>query len=190
MIPPLLDLMDQKPCTQCGVIKPRSGFYAFKSDRHAHVSAACRECLKERSRAYSRAHPEANRARATEWQRRYPKRTNRKQRDWLARNPEQKLKKLESGHRRRVRESQQATGIVDFEAILRRDGLRCYFCGRKVKREDVHFDHVWPISRGGPHEEWNIAVTHSRCNLKKGAKPLAHFPRFAYMFHDTPEVSI
>jgi len=35
--------------------------------------------------------------------------------------------------------------------------------------EDLHFDHVVPLSKGGPHTTENIRPSHSTCNLKKGA---------------------
>lgn len=37
---------------------------------------------------------------------------------------------------------------------------------------DIHIDHILPVSLGGLSELSNLQVTHSWCNLKKGARVL------------------
>lgn len=54
--------------------------------------------------------------------------------------------------------------------VVERDGYRCGICGETVDREDVHIDHVVPVSRGGKSTLENLRVTHSTCNLAKGAR--------------------
>jgi 5-methylcytosine-specific restriction endonuclease McrA len=61
---------------------------------------------------------------------------------------------------------------VDYPAILERDGWICYLCGGQVTPETLSFDHVIPISKGGPHTACNIKVSHRSCNSKKGSKIL------------------
>ena len=58
---------------------------------------------------------------------------------------------------------------VDFDKIWKRDRGICYLCGRLIE-QDVHYDHVVPLSQGGAHSEDNLRVTHARCNLIKGKK--------------------
>lgn len=53
--------------------------------------------------------------------------------------------------------------------IIQRDGLRCHICGGDVLPRDVHVDHVHPLARGGESDPHNLRVSHSRCNLLKGA---------------------
>jgi hypothetical protein len=48
--------------------------------------------------------------------------------------------------------------------ILARDGLKCGICGGEVAEDDVHIDHILPISKGGKTEDSNLRVTHSGCN--------------------------
>lgn len=54
-------------------------------------------------------------------------------------------------------------------AVLRRDGFVCQICRGRVERGDVHLDHITPWSKGGLDTVPNLRVTHSRCNLRKGA---------------------
>lgn len=66
--------------------------------------------------------------------------------------------------RRRERMDQQVRA-----AVIERDGYVCGICSGDVEPADVHLDHVIPYSRGGPTTVDNLRVTHSRCNLKRGA---------------------
>lgn len=56
------------------------------------------------------------------------------------------------------------------ERVLERDGLTCQLCLGPVDPDDVHLDHIQPWSKGGEHTEANLQVTHSLCNMKKGAR--------------------
>lgn len=55
------------------------------------------------------------------------------------------------------------------EQVLARDGLQCQICGERVDPDDVHLDHIKPLSHGGETDTANLQVTHSGCNLRKGA---------------------
>lgn len=75
--------------------------------------------------------------------------------------------------------------------VIRRDGMRCFYCGIEGKRAHpgcehriiekeritycgcsaiMHFDHVIPESRGGKTIADNLVLACIRCNLTKGAK--------------------
>ncbi len=48
---------------------------------------------------------------------------------------------------------------------------QCAICGRQIKSfEDMHADHVEAYVRGGSTSLDNGAITHKRCNLRKGAR--------------------
>lgn len=111
----------------------------------------------EKARMKARVYREANREQYQAWLRAY------RQRRWLYfrevwRRNALRRKKAMAGQR------------VDYAAIWERDRGICYLCGLAVARENLHFDHIIPLARGGSHTEENIAVTHSWCNLRKGAK--------------------
>jgi hypothetical protein len=52
--------------------------------------------------------------------------------------------------------------------VVRRDNHTCQNCGKHLKDDEVEFDHVIPISRGGSSEEHNIRLTCHDCNSDKG----------------------
>ncbi len=55
--------------------------------------------------------------------------------------------------------------MLNRKNILRRDGYRCQYCGR---REDLTVDHVIPRSRGGRDTWENLVTACTRCNSRKG----------------------
>lgn len=73
-------------------------------------------------------------------------------------------------YRRRALIAGATIETVSYAAILARDGPVCGICGGAVDRADLSFDHIIPLSKRGPHVEWNIQVAHKVCNSRKGAK--------------------
>jgi 5-methylcytosine-specific restriction endonuclease McrA len=61
---------------------------------------------------------------------------------------------------------------VDYWEVLLNQSATCYICGNEVTRHTLHFDHVIPLSVGGPHLEWNIRVCCEACNMRKGPRQL------------------
>lgn len=61
-----------------------------------------------------------------------------------------------------------APGLRD--QVVERDGLVCGICAGPVAPDDVHIDHVEPWAMGGETTLNNLRVTHSRCNLARGAR--------------------
>jgi HNH endonuclease len=55
-------------------------------------------------------------------------------------------------------------------AVIARDGYVCGICVLPVEPTDVHIDHIFPVALGGGDDLSNLRVTHSRCNIAKGAK--------------------
>lgn len=95
-----------------------------------------------------------------------------KVRKWFKENPQ---KNREYVRRRHALEKKATVGVVSYENILARDGYICHICGGVVAPNDLHFDHIFPLSRGGEHTEKNIAVSHSKCNLRKNNKTMEEY---------------
>jgi 5-methylcytosine-specific restriction endonuclease McrA len=83
---------------------------------------------------------------------------------WAQENPEKACQKVA---KRNAIKKALTIGKVDYTEIIKRDGYICHICGGEVNKDDVHFDHVIPLSKGGSHSMDNIKVSHSHCNLVK-----------------------
>jgi 5-methylcytosine-specific restriction endonuclease McrA len=76
---------------------------------------------------------------------------------------------------RRARKLGNSIGLPkpDYKAILTEFGMICHLCGLKIEsKTELEFDHVIPLSKGGPHSSGNVRPSHERCNRKKGSKLL------------------
>jgi len=51
--------------------------------------------------------------------------------------------------------------------IVRRDDYRCQHCKKKLRDDEVEFDHKIPIAKGGSSEEHNLRLTCFDCNRDK-----------------------
>lgn len=58
-------------------------------------------------------------------------------------------------------------GFSKMMRIVRRDDYRCQHCQKKLQDNEVEFDHIIPISKGGSSEEHNIRLTCFDCNRDK-----------------------
>lgn len=84
---------------------------------------------------------------------------------------------------RRARRRCAKSGYVNIDAILERDGWRCYICGTHTPvslrghkdRNSPEVDHIQPLSRGGAHSSENLACICLYCNHQKQARTLMEF---------------
>ena len=76
----------------------------------------------------------------------------------------------EKDARRRARVNAAFVEYVSRDLVYKRDGGRCHVCGRKVRKNRWHMDHIIPLARGGEHSYRNVAVACPKCNLSKGTK--------------------
>jgi hypothetical protein len=61
-------------------------------------------------------------------------------------------------------------GIKGTRAILRRDGFKCAYCGRKLKSKNGTKDHVVPECQGGLTTWGNLVAACLDCNQRKGGR--------------------
>jgi hypothetical protein len=120
---------------------------------------------REESRAYHRANKE-----------RYSVRDRARRAAKVAADPVGvRLVQREEGARRRALRHGVVREVVDYAAILARDGFICRLCGSEIVPaaiQSIEFDHLVPIEKGGPHRADNIAVAHVSCNKRKHRKTL------------------
>jgi 5-methylcytosine-specific restriction endonuclease McrA len=80
------------------------------------------------------------------------------------------MKANEHARRHEALKRTQQVEPVDYAAVLARDGYVCHICRQDVPPDDVEFDHVMPLSKGGAHSMENVKVSHRRCNRRKHAR--------------------
>jgi 5-methylcytosine-specific restriction endonuclease McrA len=51
--------------------------------------------------------------------------------------------------------------------VVRRDNNQCQTCGKVLKDDEIEFDHIIPVSKGGSSEEHNVRVACFDCNRTK-----------------------
>ena len=147
----------KRPCVGCGeVIGP---------ERRSDARYCSENC---RGSKWYRANEDITKARASEW------RTD---------NPD---KAKDGNHRRRAMMRGSAVGPIDYEVIWERDNGCCWLCSEPVDQSlkypepmSKSWDHVIPVSAGGPHVMENIALSHLRCNFEKKARVLDRKPAWA-----------
>jgi hypothetical protein len=81
-----------------------------------------------------------------------------------------RFRKRDPGHRKRAANAGNEYQEVDLWQVWLRDDGICHLCGVYVEPDDLDFDHVWPIARGGAHCAENVKVSHASCNRSKGAR--------------------
>lgn len=64
-----------------------------------------------------------------------------------------------------------------FNEIAERDHFTCHLCRKPIDMtlsgrhpQGPTIDHLLPVSCGGGDEAHNVALAHSRCNIKRGTK--------------------
>jgi hypothetical protein len=58
----------------------------------------------------------------------------------------------------------------DVAALIRRDGMSCFFCLATMTAEDCTVEHLVPRSHGGPNHLSNYVLAHRKCNEVAGSK--------------------
>ena len=117
----------------------------------------------------NRATPEA-RERVADWQRRNPDRMAELRSQWKAANREL-VREASRRHSsiRRARKYGAEWEKIDFAELLAAHGMICHLCGGQID-EDLEWDHVIPLARGGAHAAENLRPSHALCNRRKGAR--------------------
>lgn len=129
---------------------------------------------RDRALAYSRAYytrfTAEMRARHAAWNRANRAHVAEYSRRWAATHPERhKINMANYSSRRRSRLAAAGVEQLDLAAIVEREKMMCHICGLVIAPDDLSFDHLVPVSAGGPHASWNLALAHRRCNSRRGA---------------------
>jgi 5-methylcytosine-specific restriction endonuclease McrA len=107
-----------------------------------------------------------------QWRRDHLDRARLQEAAWKKRNP---ASRDAQGSRYRAAKRNVLVGdAAAIKAVYRRardtEKVNCYLCGKRIPLGRRHVDHIVPLSKGGAHAARNLAITHAKCNLGKGAK--------------------
>ena len=110
-------------------------------------------------------------------------RKRQKTKEWHQRNPQ--FKRARDAHRRALKVAAKInlSGIQEwFKAVKSKKTFTCYYCCNSFDVKKVHFDHIVPLSRGGPHSVENLCTSCVTCNSSKHAKMPHEWKRHAQIF--------
>lgn len=145
-----------------------------------------REEILARNKAYRLSHKQQWNERSARWRKNNLEKSAEIQHRWYESNK----KEFNRNHRKYVKEHPEiyvaasqkrralkAKSAINLAAIQKwmqrvrsSKNSRCYYCSNLVSGSDLHFDHIIPLSKGGPHTVENLCVSCAKCNLTKRAK--------------------
>jgi 5-methylcytosine-specific restriction endonuclease McrA len=153
----------------------RDAILARRAARRAQETPEQRAARLAKARVYTAAYAAPRReqinAKTRETRRADVERARLAEAKWRANSrdlPSRRALVRKHRHLRRARLRNAAIGPIDYAALVVRDGGRCHLCGLPVAEPEQSFDHLIPLSRGGPHVAWNLRLTHLACNIRRG----------------------
>lgn len=158
-----------KTCSKC---KAEKSVDDFGKDSRASDGKRtdCKKCVSDYNAARRATHP-IPKEYFREYRARHPEVTKAAQAQWKERNPElAKEVSRRDRHRRRAIQHGVDAEIVNRQVVWERDQGVCHICDEPVSFDEMHLDHVVPLSRGGAHAYDNVASAHPACNMRKGSK--------------------
>ncbi len=57
----------------------------------------------------------------------------------------------------------------------KKQGGKCFYCGKGVSFKDATIDHTTPLSRGGTWDDSNLKITCMNCNLRKANRTMSEY---------------
>jgi len=147
-----------KICSKCKLEKSLVSF-SKRSDSKDGLMPLCKICNRESVKAWRLANPERKAANNKAWSA-----ANKERRAALTRR---------YGARKRcvVTEVDIPT---DIDLIAATGGI-CAVCGEAPDK--WHIDHIWPLSKGGPHIRENLQAICESCNhIKNASLPDQNYP--------------
>jgi len=148
--------------------------------------------IRSRSRAYRKQHAIRLRAANREWQKGTWETRRAHREEYYQRNKERIKAKcranyhknkgaaIAAAHKRRaLREAAiNLRGIKTWVNRIRGSkAVKCYYCRKTFSGKSIHFDHIIPLSKGGPHSVDNLCVACQPCNSRKHARSVQSFVR-------------
>ena len=148
-------------------------YYEANRDKIIEVAKLWNRENKERAQIYRKQygekHKERIRIRAMIYNQKNREKNRIRHRAWCLANPN---RVDESNVKRKTRLVRQSNGSITSQEIAKmlKDTVKCPYCMTRVESSDKHVDHMIPLSKGGLHATYNLAVVCSKCNHRKKDK--------------------
>lgn len=162
--------------TQCKSCTRLRGRARYERDREAWIARSVenKRANPERARAHGRAYAKRHAEQIAKYGRSYlaerPGLAARYQRDWYMRNQDRarELGRLYASARRAniQKNGLYRVTVKDLHRAISRFAGRCAYCANPLA-EDMQWDHVVPIARGGAHSLGNLVPVCASCNRSK-----------------------
>ena|SRR3990167_5730115 len=181
-----------KVCGGCNEDKPLNEFPKRVTGKFGRYYL-CRICKSAQDKKHYKANSEKIKARVNKVRLENPEKEKERQREKYLKKPQHYIQKAtkwakDNPEKRRAisrRNAAQYEGLKkekdlkpNYESVLERDGLFCYLCVEDIlDGEKYHVDHIIPITKGGWHAEFNLAVAHDICNISKQNKLPDELPK-------------
>ena len=59
--------------------------------------------------------------------------------------------------------------------LLSQTNNRCAYCGKSINAQNMHIEHIHPLSKGGANDPSNLVAACKSCNMSKGTLSLDKF---------------
>lgn len=160
---------DMKQCSKCKETKLLSEFNLDRRKKGG-LRSECKACVAIYSHMYRKTHKKKHSPHRPHQDSERGARYYQKHKDQvIARVVNHQKRTYDSA--RSVEKSRRRMAMKKFaDTILARDGYVCHICSQPVARENLVFDHIIPVSRGGSTTLDNLKVSHVVCNARKGTK--------------------
>jgi len=163
-------MVKEKQCFMCSETKSITEFHKRSKNRDGH-EGRCKACEKGKSSIYQKSEKYKQYRMSEEY-----KKKEREQSKKYNSDPKNKdtirLNSRVQNYKRRERIKQDGGHITakELRDLKSMSSGRCYWCDKKIKKDDLHYDHYTPLSKGGRNIIDNIVIACSYCNLSKKNK--------------------
>ena len=160
----------QNNCKECRSLRAKTKDAQRIAEYQSRYRQENSASLSASASARYAANPEPKKEQAAQWRRKNPERKKQNDALWRERNRDrsnasQRLRVLRyRSHKRRVQHVKYTQSQLDHKFEYWRG--KCHICNIKIQGK-FHWDHVKPISRGGPDMLSNLRPAHPHCNVKK-----------------------